>query len=156
MDSNDLARYLPIIYLAVVTMVAHILPMVALFQVFDGLGAITAGILRAEGKQFTGALLNLRYVSVPASPATSTLTLGSSAYYVVGIPFGIWLAFSHHFGLYGLWIGLTVALVYSATAGVWICLRTDWEHQVDKVRRRLEEEHKAGVQHDTEAVSGAH
>lgn len=42
-------------------MVGFILPIVALFQVFDGLGAVTAGILRAEGKQFTGALLNLRY-----------------------------------------------------------------------------------------------
>ena len=44
-------------------MVAFILPMVALFQVFDGLGAVTAGVLRAQGKQFTGALLNLRCVS---------------------------------------------------------------------------------------------
>ena len=50
----------------VVSLVAAILPLVALFQVFDGLSAITAGILRAVGKQFTGALLNL------------------SAYYVVG------------------------------------------------------------------------
>ena len=41
-------------------MVASILPLVALFQVFDGNAAVTAGILRARGKQFTGALLNLR------------------------------------------------------------------------------------------------
>ena len=46
---------------AVVEMVAAILPLVALFQVFDGLGGVTGGILRASGKQFTGALLNLRY-----------------------------------------------------------------------------------------------
>ena len=45
----------------VVTLVASILPLVALFQVFDGLGAVTAGILRAQGKQFTGALINLRF-----------------------------------------------------------------------------------------------
>ena len=51
---------------AVVSLVASILPLVALFQVFDGLSAVTAGILRAVGKQFTGALLNL------------------SAYYVIG------------------------------------------------------------------------
>jgi MATE family multidrug resistance protein len=35
----------------VVTLVASILPLVALFQVFDGASAITAGILRARGKQ---------------------------------------------------------------------------------------------------------
>ena len=47
---------------AVVANVAWILPIVALFQVVDGLGAVTAGILRSVGKQFTGALLNLRSV----------------------------------------------------------------------------------------------
>ncbi|KAG6864900.1 hypothetical protein C0991_006470 [Blastosporella zonata] len=36
------------------------MPLVALFQVFDGNSAVTAGILRARGKQVTGALLNLR------------------------------------------------------------------------------------------------
>ncbi|CDO73899.1 hypothetical protein BN946_scf185016.g56 [Trametes cinnabarina] len=105
---------------AVVSLVASILPLVSLFQVFDGLSAITAGILRAIGKQFTGALLNL------------------SAYYVVGIPFGIWLAFWRGMQLHGLWIGLTVSLVYCAAAGVWLCLRTDWNREVEKVRVRLE------------------
>ena len=46
----------------VVSLVAAILPLVALFQVFDGVSAVTAGVLRAEGKQFTGALINLRFV----------------------------------------------------------------------------------------------
>ncbi|KAH9855642.1 MATE efflux family protein [Lenzites betulinus] len=109
---------------AVVALVASILPLVALFQVFDGLSAITSGVLRAIGKQFTGALLNL------------------SAYYVVGIPFGIWLAFWHGMRLHGLWIGLTVSLVYSAAVGVAISLRTDWEREVEKVRIRLEEDAK--------------
>lgn len=36
---------------AVVSLVASILPLVALFQVFDGNCAVTAGILRARGKQ---------------------------------------------------------------------------------------------------------
>ncbi|KAI0634984.1 MATE efflux family protein [Trametes polyzona] len=108
----------------VVTLVASILPLVSLFQVFDGLSAITAGVLRAIGKQFTGALLNL------------------SAYYVVGIPFGIWLAFWHDMALHGLWIGLTVSLVYCAAAGVTISLRTDWDRQVEKVRLRLEADTK--------------
>jgi Na+-driven multidrug efflux pump len=35
----------------VVSLVASILPIVALFQVFDGAAAVTAGILRARGKQ---------------------------------------------------------------------------------------------------------
>lgn len=47
---------------SVVSLVAAILPLVALFQVFDGISAVTGGIMRAQGKQFTGALINLRYV----------------------------------------------------------------------------------------------
>ncbi|KAG6860467.1 hypothetical protein C0995_010758 [Termitomyces sp. Mi166 len=43
----------------VVSLVASILPLVALFQVFDGNAVVTDGILRARGKQVTGALLNL-------------------------------------------------------------------------------------------------
>ena len=60
----------------VVSLVASILPLVALFQVFDGLSAVTAGILRAVGKQFTGALLNLSaYYVIGASLASSFLLL---------------------------------------------------------------------------------
>ncbi|KAI0746552.1 MATE efflux family protein [Daedaleopsis nitida] len=109
----------------VVSLVASILPLVALFQVTDGLSAITSGILRAVGKQFTGALLNL------------------SAYYVIGIPFGIWLAFWRGMELHGLWVGLTISLMYSAAVGIWLSLRTDWDREVEKVRIRLEQDQKA-------------
>ncbi|EIN09142.1 MATE efflux family protein [Punctularia strigosozonata HHB-11173 SS5] len=115
--------------LEVITMVASILPLVALFQVFDGLSAVTAGILRAQGKQFTGAMLNL------------------SAYYIIGIPFGIWLSFRKDMGLEGLWIGLTVSLIYASVFGVWLCLRTDWAKEVQKVQKRVEEDHKHGQEH---------
>lgn len=32
-------------------LVAHILPLVAMFQIFDGVAGVTNGILRARGKQ---------------------------------------------------------------------------------------------------------
>lgn len=103
----------------VATLVASILPLAALFQVPDFACAITSGILRARGKQFTGALLNL------------------SAYYVIGIPLGLWLAFKQDMQLAGLWSGLTVALLYSSTLGIWLCVRTDWKREVEKVAERL-------------------
>ncbi|KDQ60317.1 hypothetical protein JAAARDRAFT_56234 [Jaapia argillacea MUCL 33604] len=109
----------------VVSLVASILPLVALFQVFDGLSAVTSGIFRARGKQFTSALLNL------------------SAYYVIGIPFGLWLTFKHNMALHGLWIGLTVSLVYCAAFGVYLSLRTDWNREVTKVMDRLAAESKS-------------
>jgi MATE family multidrug resistance protein len=103
----------------VVSLVATILPLCALFQVFDGTAAVAGGILRAQGKQLTGAALNL------------------SAYYVIGIPFGMLLSFKYHMDLIGLWCGLTVALVYCSVFGTWVALRTDWQHQVYKVEKRL-------------------
>lgn len=73
-----------------------------------------------------------------------------SAYYVIGIPFGLWLTFSRDFGLVGLWLGLTVSLVYAAGIGVYICLNTDWTYQVEKVRIRLAADQKAGMRQDVE------
>ncbi|KAF9459120.1 MATE efflux family protein [Collybia nuda] len=108
----------------VVNLVASILPLVALFQVFDGNAAVTAGILRARGKQVLGALLNL------------------SSYYIIGIPFGMWLAFSKGMGIHGLWIGLTVSLVYCSVFGTVLCLRTDWDREVWKVTQRLKDQDK--------------
>ncbi|KAH9946486.1 MATE efflux family protein [Amylocystis lapponica] len=104
---------------AVVTLVASIIPIVALFQVFDGLSGVTGGILRHG------------------------CTPELSAYYVIGIPFGLWLTFKRGMALHGLWIGLTVSLVYCAAAGVWLCLRTDWAREVEKVRVRLAADQKA-------------
>ena len=37
--------------IGVVNLVASMLPLVALFQVFDGLSGVTGGVLRARGKQ---------------------------------------------------------------------------------------------------------
>ncbi|KAK2459611.1 hypothetical protein APHAL10511_008366 [Amanita phalloides] len=106
----------------VVQLVGQILPTVALFQVFDANTAVTGGILRARGMQFTGALLNV------------------SAYYVLGIPLGIWLAFSCHQGLLGLWLGLTLSLVYCAVTATYLCIRADWELEVKKATEMLKRE----------------
>ncbi|KAH9991563.1 mate-domain-containing protein [Russula vinacea] len=111
----------------VVKLVASILPVVALFQVFDSLSGVSGGILRARGKQFTGALLNL------------------SAYYALGLPIGLWLTFRRNMGLHGLWSGLTVSLIYSAAVGVWLALKTDWNWEVQKVQSGLRQIRQTGM-----------
>ncbi|KAJ3573733.1 hypothetical protein NP233_g2238 [Leucocoprinus birnbaumii] len=115
----------------VVSMVAGIIPLCALFQAFDGITAVTGGILRAQGRQFTGAVL----ISI--------------AYYVIGIPTGLSLAFKSKMDLLGIWIGLTMALVLCAIVGAWLSLRTDWEHEVERVQERL------SMEKDRDRVLGA-
>ena len=73
---------------------------------------------------------------------------------ISGIPFGIWLAFWRDMQLHGLWIGLTVSLVCSAAVGIWICLCTDWNREVEKVRTRLEADRKHANGHPD--PEGAH
>ncbi|KAF8315345.1 multidrug Oligosaccharidyl-lipid polysaccharide flippase [Clavulina sp. PMI_390] len=99
----------------VVVLVAKIMPIVAVFQIFDGLCAVTAGILRSRGRQSLGALLN--FVS----------------YYIIGL----FLTFRMQLELYGLWIGLAVALLVGGVASVIIVLHTDWQHEIERVQARL-------------------
>ncbi|KAJ9107298.1 hypothetical protein QFC21_000748 [Naganishia friedmannii] len=115
----------------VVVEVGKVTIYVAAFQIADGLVGSSGGVLRAVGKQSAGALINL------------------TAYYVLGLPFGIYLCFKRDMGLIGLWLGLTLALFYAGLSSVWIILRVDWPHAVDKARDRLGlpplEEGKAAV-----------
>jgi MATE family multidrug resistance protein len=67
-----------------------------------------------------------------------------------GIPFGIYLAFKWDLGLHGLWIGLTVSLVYSATFGTLISYRTDWDTERRRVSDRLEADNKRRSKRDPE------
>lgn len=78
-----------------------------------------------------------------------------SAYYVLGIPLGLYLAFdpSIKMGLYGIWIGLTASLIYSAVIGCWLCLRTDWDEEVRRVRASLYREQQRAIKIATEESS---
>ena len=68
------------------------------------------------------------------------ILLSRSAYYVIGIPFGVWLAFSWRIGLHGLWLGLTASLIYCAVLGTYLCLRTIWDREVKKAAERLKKD----------------
>lgn len=43
-------------------------------------------------------------------------------------------------GIHGLWIGLTVSLVHCSFFGTLLCVRTDWDREVRKVMKRLEQQ----------------
>jgi MATE family multidrug resistance protein len=74
----------------------RLLAVAAVFQVFDGIQGISTGALRGLGKTRGPMLINL------------------VAYGVIGLPIGYLLCFKTSLGIYGLWAGLTLALIFAA------------------------------------------
>lgn len=70
----------------------------ALFQVWDGLQAIGTGVLRGFGDSRTSMLANL------------------VGHWMIGLPVGIFLGFQLHFGIAGIWSGLSIGLALVAIA----------------------------------------
>jgi MATE family multidrug resistance protein len=80
---------------------AHILTFMAAFQVFDGAQTVATGALRGLGETRFPMLINF------------------AGYWLIGLPLGAWLCFHLRWGLSGLWIGLTLALILIASLLVW-------------------------------------
>jgi MATE family multidrug resistance protein len=72
---------------------AHILLIVAAFEIFDGAQGVGTGVLRGLGETRIPMLLNF------------------GGYWLFGLPLGAVLCFDFRWGLSGIWIGLTVALI---------------------------------------------
>src|SRR5271166_1129978 len=70
-----------------------ILAVGAAFQLFDGIQAVATGALRGTGDTRTSMLCHF------------------SCYWLFGLPLGIYLCFRKHWGVVGLWTGLSVALI---------------------------------------------
>jgi MATE family multidrug resistance protein len=65
----------------------------AAFQLFDGIQTVATGALRGAGDTRTPMLCHL------------------IAYWIIGLPLGYWLCFSLGWGAFGLWAGLSLALI---------------------------------------------
>jgi MATE family multidrug resistance protein len=102
-------RLIPAAYGAgaeVVAVAAGILPIVAAFELFDGLQVVGSGVLRGMGRTRPAAAFNF---------------LG---YYVFGMPLAFWLGRPERLGLAGIWWGLALGLFAVAVALVaWIAVR---------------------------------
>lgn len=81
---------------AVVSMGVPLLALAAAFQIFDGIQTISTGALRGLGETRMPMLANF------------------AGYWVFGLPLGYVLCFRHGQGIFGLWTGLTLALIFIA------------------------------------------
>jgi MATE family multidrug resistance protein len=70
----------------------------AAFQIFDGIQTVCTGALRGLGETRVPMIANF------------------IGYWILGLPLGLTLCFLLHWGIYGTWIGLTLALIVIASA----------------------------------------
>ena len=80
---------------ATVTVAVNLLALAAVFQIFDGIQGVGTGAMRGLGHTRGPMLINLTV-------------------YGIGLPAGYLLCFKTHLGVYGLWTGLTGALIVAA------------------------------------------
>jgi MATE family multidrug resistance protein len=99
----------------VVRIVGDVFPLVALFQFNDGLACVGSGVLRGCGRQKFGAAVSI------------------VGYYVFALPLAMLFAFYFNLELLGLWIGLTVGIVFVSGVDTIYALRfIDWGEEVKR------------------------
>ncbi|CAK8534215.1 unnamed protein product [Lathyrus sativus] len=103
----------------VVKYVATLLPILALSHFLDGLQCVLSGTARGCGRQEMVAYVNL------------------GAYYFVGVPAAVVLAFVLHVGGKGLILGIICALIVQVSSLMIITIRTDWEKETRKASDRV-------------------
>jgi MATE family multidrug resistance protein len=83
---------------------SRLLAIAAAFQLFDGTQAVTTGVLRGIGDTRTPMVMNV------------------IGHWVLGLPVGYALCFRFGWGVTGLWIGLSIGLIFCAVAltATWI------------------------------------
>uniref|UniRef100_A0A1D1Z036 Protein DETOXIFICATION n=1 Tax=Anthurium amnicola TaxID=1678845 RepID=A0A1D1Z036_9ARAE len=103
----------------VVKYVAIMLPVLAVSNFLDGIQCVLSGTIRGCGRQKIGALVNL------------------GAFYIVGIPCAVLLAFVLHIGGKGLWMGIICGLVAQDLLLISITVCTDWDKEAEKSKDRV-------------------
>jgi MATE family multidrug resistance protein len=91
-----------------------LLLLAALFQLFDGMQGVITGTLRGLGDTRTPMMANL------------------AAHWLLGLPISYTLCFLSGWGVYGLWVGLTLGLIVVAVILLW-----EWHRKISDVRFQI-------------------
>lgn len=93
----------------VVNLASKVLIIGAIYQIPDCLSCVLGGILRGQGRQYIGGWLNL------------------ISYYILALPVAFYFAFNLKLELFGLWIGMIIALVFVSISELFFVLSSDWD-----------------------------
>jgi MATE family multidrug resistance protein len=87
---------------AIIRSTIYLLYAGAAFQLFDGFQTVATGALRGLGDTRTPMFCHF------------------TAYWVIGLPLGAWLCFRRDWGAFGLWSGLSLALILIGIVLLWV------------------------------------
>ena len=105
-----------VIYCSDVRRIAsNVLPILGLYQIWDGTTAISSGALRGCGRQFIGAVIMF------------------FGYYVLALPIGIPLALLTPMKVLGMWLGLILGTLLEAVVFMTLVLCTNWTREAELV-----------------------
>ncbi|RCV43188.1 hypothetical protein SEVIR_9G276900v4 [Setaria viridis] len=103
----------------IVTYIAKMLPILGISFFIDGLHSSLSGVLTGCGKQKVGAAVNL------------------GAFYLLGIPMAVLLAFIFHLNGMGLWLGIVSGSVTKLLFLVFISWSIQWDKEAVKAKDRV-------------------
>ncbi|GAQ78344.1 MATE efflux family protein [Klebsormidium nitens] len=104
-----------------VGLVASVTPVFVVCNFFDMVQLAWAGALRGSARPTIMAKVN------------------AAAYYVIGIPLALLLAFHYRGGLRGLWAGMSAAVIFQTAAMLVLIMRTDWSGEAEKAEKTVRE-----------------
>ncbi|XP_059829524.1 multidrug and toxin extrusion protein 1-like isoform X1 [Hypanus sabinus] len=98
----------------IILLVADVLPLVIIHQLFDALAAVSSGVLRGAGKQALGAVVNL------------------IGFYLIGFPIGIPIMFAGKLGILGYWIGILTCTAVQVIFFQAVIYKLNWNKASDQ------------------------
>uniref|UniRef100_A0AAV1UUY1 Transporter n=1 Tax=Peronospora matthiolae TaxID=2874970 RepID=A0AAV1UUY1_9STRA len=101
-----------------IELAGHALLVLMPYQMCDAMNAVMQGVFRGTGRLMLGAYINL------------------FAYFVVGLPFGVYLAFWMDMGVEGMWLGLTAGIFFGCVVSLVKIYETNWTSMADAARVR--------------------
>jgi multidrug resistance protein, MATE family len=131
-DAGDVAMFVGVVFMALASIALIVFPRAiarvytrdenvirttiallaagAAFQLFDGLQTVATGALRGAGDTRTPMICHF------------------TAYWIIGLPLGAWLCFWRGWGAFGMWAGLSLALIL-----IGIVLLCAWRREVRRM-----------------------